>query len=476
MMERAGAFSVHSSDPSPEATMTTRRQTSQLSFFGRKLAVTGFLARRLDVFGIQVPVAAIAIVVGLTLVAFTVWGIIFSRAPANITRHIEHRYEVADPQFVRSMSVLLGPALEPGNRVDTLVNGNQIFPAMLEAIRAAKKTITFESYIYWKGAVGKQFADALAERAKTGVKVHVLLDWAGSQKLDQDTINEMGRAGVEILKFHHPQWSRFKHLNHRTHRKLLVVDGKVGFTGGVGIADPWNGNAEDPAHWRDTHYRIEGPVVAQVQGAFADNWTQASGEVLYGDDYFPALAPAGALSAQMFKSSNEGGAESMQLMYMLSLAAARSTIDLSMAYFIPDSMGMDHIVAAIKRGVRVRIILPGEHNDSTLVRGASRSKWGRILEAGGEIYEYQPTMFHCKVLVVDNHWVSLGSTNFDTRSLRLNDEANLNVYNAEFAARQATQFEDDLKKSKRITLEEWRGRPIYIKAWDNVVGFFEPQL
>ena len=456
--------------------MTTRRPTSRLSLFGRKLAVTGFFAKRLDVFGIHIPVAGIAIVVGLTLVAFTVWGIIFSRAPAHITQNIDHRYDVADPQFVRSMSVLLGPALEPGNRVDMLVNGKQIFPAMLEAIRAAKKTITFESYIYWKGDVGRKFAEALTERAKAGVKVHVLLDWAGSYKMDKEAINEMGRAGVEILKFHHPQWSRFKHLNHRTHRKLLVIDGKVGFTGGVGIADQWNGNAEDSDHWRDTHFRIEGPVVAQMQGAFADNWTQAAGAVLHGDDYFPALPAVGPLPAQMFKSSLEGGAESMQLMYMLSLAAAKSSIDLSMAYFIPDAMAMDHIVAALKRGVRVRIILPGEHNDSKLVRSASRSEWGRILEAGGEIYEYQPTMFHCKVLVVDNHWVSVGSTNFDSRSFRLNDEANLNVYDREFAARQLAQFEEDLKKSRRITLQEWQGRPIYTKAWDNVVGFFEPQL
>jgi cardiolipin synthase len=456
--------------------MTTRRPSNQLHIFGRKFAVTGFFAKRVDILGIAVPVAAIAILVAFTLVAVTVWGIIFSRAPEHITQHIEHRYAVADPQFVRSMGVLLGPALEPGNRVDTLVNGHEIFPAMLEAIRSAKKTITFESYIYWKGEVGKQFAAALAERARNGVKVHVLLDWAGSYKMDKESINEMGLAGVQIMKYHRPQWYRFRHLNHRTHRKILVVDGAVGFTGGVGIADQWTGNGEDPDHWRDTHFRVQGPVVAQLQGAFADNWTQAAGAVLHGDDYFPALASTGPLPAQMFKSSIEGGAESMQLMYMLSLAAAKRSIDLSMAYFIPDKMAMDHLVAAVKRGVRLRIILPGENNDSKLVRSASRAEWGRILDAGGEIYEYQPTMFHCKVLVVDNLWVSVGSTNFDSRSFRLNDEANLNVYDAAFAARQSAQFEEDLRKSRRITLHEWRSRPFYVKAWDNVVAFFEPQL
>jgi cardiolipin synthase A/B len=456
--------------------MTTRAPNQTLSLFGRKVAVGGFLARRVDLFGIKVPVAGIAVIAGITLIAITVWGVLFSRAPQNITQPIEHRYDVASPQFIRSMSVLLGPPLEPGNRVDTLVNGDQIFPAMLEAIRAAKTSINFQSYIYWKGEVGKQFAEALADRAKTGVKVHLLLDWAGSHKMDQNTINDMGRAGVLIMKYHKPMWYRFKHLNHRTHRKLLVIDGRVGFTGGVGIADQWSGNAQDPAHWRDTHFRIEGPVVAQLQGAFADNWTQASGEVLHGDDYFPALQPAGKFTAQMFKSSVEGGAESMELMYLLTIAAASKTIDLSMAYFIPDDHTLNHLVTALKRGVRVRIILPGEYNDSKLVRSASRAKWARILENGGEIYEYGPTMYHCKVLVVDKLWVSVGSTNFDARSFRLNDEANLNVYNTEFAARQSAQFEEDLKKARRITYEEWKSRPIWVKAWDHIVGFFGPEL
>jgi cardiolipin synthase A/B len=448
----------------------------QLEFFGRKLALTGLLAKRVNVFGIDIPVAGIAILVALMLVCVTVWGILFTRAPKHITQAIEHRYAVADPQFLRSMGVLLGPALLPGNRVDTLVNGDQIFPAMLAAIRSARRTVTFESYIYWSGKTGKDFAHALAERARAGVKVHVLLDWAGSQKADHDSINEMGRAGVEVIKFHRPQWYKFRHLNQRTHRKLLVVDGTLGFTGGVGVADEWSGHAQGPDNWRDTHYRVVGPVVAELQGAFTDNWTKATGDVLHGDAYFPELKAAGTLPAQMFKSSVDGGAESMQLMYMLSLAAAQRTIDLSMAYFVPDDQAMDHLVAAIKRGVRVRIILPGEHNDSRLVRLASRSKYGRILAAGGEIYEYEPTMYHCKVLVVDGLWVSVGSTNFDTRSFRLNAEANLNVYEAGFASRQTTQFEEDLKRSKRITYEDWKNRPFYIKVADNVVAFFGPEL
>jgi cardiolipin synthase len=456
--------------------MTARAAPTTLKFFRWKLPVNGALAKRVELFGIKLPVAGIAIVVALSLVAVTVWGVIFSRAPRHITQPIEHRYDIASPAFTRSMGVLLGPALEPGNRVDTLINGDQIFPAMLAAIRAAKSSITMESYIYWKGEIGKQFAEALAERARNGVKVHVLLDWAGSQKADQDNINEMGRGGVQILKYHKPQWYRFRHLNHRTHRKLLVVDGAIGFTGGVGIADNWTGNGQDPDHWRDTHFRVEGPVVAQLQGAFTDNWTQASGEVLHGDDFFPALQPAGRYPAQMFKSSMEGGAESMQLMYLLTLAAAKETIDLSMAYFIPDDDSLNHLVDALKRGVRVRVIVPGEHTDSQLVRSASKAHWRRMLEHGAEIYEYQPTMFHCKVLVADGLWTSVGSTNFDSRSFRLNDEANLNVYDRDFAKIQTAQFERDLEKSRRITLHEFDTRPFYQKAWEHTVSFFGPQL
>jgi cardiolipin synthase len=447
-----------------------------LEAFGRKLAISGFWAKRVDLLGIRIPVAGIAIVVGLALIGVTIWGIIFSRAPSHITQHIDHRYDVADGQFLRSMSVLLGPALLPGNKVDTLVNGDQIFPSMLAAIRSAKKTVTFQSYIYWKGEVGKEFADALIERAHAGVKVHVLLDWAGSHKMDQASINDMGRAGVEIMKYHHPQWFKYRHLNHRTHRKLLVVDGRIGFTGGVGIADEWSGNAQDKKHWRDTHYRIEGPTVAQLQGAFGDNWTKATGAVLHGDDYFPAIEPKGSSPAQMFKSSVEGGAESMQLMYLLSLAASKSTIDLSMAYFIPDNHTMDHLVAALKRGVRLRIIMPGKETDSWLVRRASRAHWGRILDNGGEIYEYQPTMFHCKVLVIDGLWTSVGSTNFDSRSFSLNDEANLNVYDRSFAQRQVAEFENDLKRAQRVTFEEWKNRPWYEKVLEHTIAFFGPQL
>jgi cardiolipin synthase A/B len=407
----------------------------------------------------------------------TVVGLnVFDKDDRKIRRTVTHEYGVDDPQFIRAMGALLGPPLATGNRVDTLLNGDEIFPAMLDAIRGARRTITFETYIYWSGDIGRQFADALAAKAKAGVKVHILLDWIGSQKMDEALLKEMQDAGVQVFRYHPLAWYSLDRLNNRTHRKLLVIDGRIGFTGGVGIADDWSGHAQDPNHWRDTHYRIVGPAVPQMQAAFADNWMKVSGSVLHGEAYFPAIEGDGPQLAQMFKSSVEGGAESMHLMYLLAIAAARQSIDLSMAYFVPDEIAQDALVAALKRGVKIRIIMPGHHTDAKAVRRASRGKWGALLAAGAELHEFQPTMYHCKVLVVDGLWVSVGSTNFDERSFRLNDEANLNVYDRDFARRQLRDFEADLKRSRRITYDEWLQRPWTEKVLERVLGVLGPQL
>ena len=277
-------------------------------------------------------------------------------------------------------------------------------------------------------------------------------------------------------KYHKPHWSDLGRLNNRTHRKLLVVDGRTGFTGGVGIAPQWTGNAQDPEHWRDTHFEIEGPAVAQMQSVFMDNWIKATGKVLHGPDYFPAIAPAGEGLAQVFSSSPSGGSESMQLMYLLSLTAAERTIRLSSSYFVPDGLALRAMVDALKRGVKLQIITPGPHIDTEAVRKASRALWGPLLKAGAEIYEYQPTMFHCKVLVVDDLLVSAGSTNFDNRSFRLNDEANLNIYDAAFAREQAAVFDADLKRSRRISYEEWQNRPWRERLAERVASLIGSQL
>jgi cardiolipin synthase len=394
----------------------------------------------------------------------------------RVKQQLQHRYSIHDPQFQRTLGVLLGPVILPGNRFEALLNGDRIFPPMLNAIRGARHTISFETYIYWSGQIGKDFADALADRARAGVKVHVLVDWVGSSKMDKAYLDEREKAGVVIRKFHEPRWYNLNKLNNRTHRKILVVDGAVGFTGGVGIAPEWTGHAQDPEHWRDTHFKVEGPVVAQMQSVFADNWVKATGVVLHGEDYFPAIANAGAGAAQMFSSSPSGGSESMELMYLLIINAAERSIDLESAYFVPDELSRDLIVDALKRGVRVRVITPGPHTDSETVRRASRALWGDLLAAGAQMYEYQPTMFHCKVLVADDLLVSVGSTNFDDRSFRLNDEASLNIYDADFASEQVAIFERDLAQSRRITLEEWRARPFMEKVWERTAALLGPQI
>ena len=400
----------------------------------------------------------------------------FTAGEIKVKQQLSRLYSTAHPQFERALGSLLGPTIVGGNSVTELLNGDQIFPPMLAAIKAAQKSVTFETYIYWSGDIGKQFASALSERARAGVPVHVLLDWVGSAKMDESYLKEMKEAGVQIEKFHKPHWYNLARLNNRTHRKLLVVDGQVGFTGGVGIAPAWTGNAQDPDHWRDSHYLVRGPAVPQMQATFLDNWLKVTGKVLHGEAYFPAIAPAGGQKAQMFSSSPSSGSESMQLMYHLAITAAERSIDLSVAYFVPDDLTRKLLMDALARGVRVRLVTPGEHTDTETVKAASRATWGELLQAGAEIYEYGPTMYHCKVMIVDQLLVSVGSTNFDNRSFRLNDEANLNVYDAAFAQRQTQVFEDDIKRSRRVTYEAWLERPWSEKLHEKMTGLLRSQL
>ncbi len=413
--------------------------------------------------------AAIAVV--LTVIVMN-----FMESEKRIHQPLVHKYGLDEPQFLRELGTLLGPAIIDGNKVVNYENGKEIFPAMLEGIKSAQKSITFETYIYWSGTVGKKFAAALEERASAGVKVHVLIDWVGSQKIEDSMLEEMEKAGVEVQKFHPLHWYNLGRMNNRTHRKLLIIDGKVGYTGGVGIADEWDGDAVDGKHWRDSHYRLDGPAVAQMQAAFMDNWIKTSGTVLQGEIYFPKLEPVGTVLGQVFTSSPEGGGDSMQLMYLMSVAAAERTIDISAAYFVPDQLTRDGIIAALKRGVKVRILVPGPFIDSQIVRKASRAQWGEMLQAGAAIYEYQPSMFHCKLLVVDQQLVSVGSTNFDNRSFRLNDEANLNVYDKAFAAHILTVFEKDLRHGRLVTYEEWKNRPWTDKFVEKVSSLFSSQM
>ncbi len=397
-------------------------------------------------------------------------------AETAVDHQIEPLYAVGDEQFARVMGQLLGPPVAPGNAVEALHNGDQIFPAMLAAIRSARRTICFETYVYWQGQVAEDFSQALAERAKNGVAVHVLLDWLGSQKVDERLVEQMRAAGVEVQRYHPVRWYDLDRVNNRTHRKLLVVDGEVAFTGGVGIADEWRGKAQDPEHWRDDHFLVRGPVAAQMQAAFMDNWLKVAPGVLHGRDYFPPLQQVGAVQAQTFKSSPREGAASVRLMYLLAVAAARREIFMGNAYFIPDDVTVGALAAAARRGVRVRVVVPGPHIDSSVTRRASRSRWGKLLDAGVEIHEFQPTMYHVKLMVVDRRFVSVGSTNFDSRSFRLNDEANLNVFDEGFGAEMAEVLEDDVRRSRRVTVEQWRQRPWREKAKEKLAGLLRSQL
>ena len=400
----------------------------------------------------------------------------FATPEKQLERKVEHHFAISDPQFRREMSVLMGPSIMPGNRIEALQNGAEIFPAMLDAIRNAQVSITFETYIYWSGEVGKEFSEALSERARAGVPVHVTIDWVGSIKMDQELLDRMEAAGVLVERYRPLHWYNLRRMNNRTHRKLLIVDGRIGFTGGVGIADLWQGKAQDPDHWRDMHFRIEGPVVAQFQAAFNDNWIKTTGHVLNGPAYFPVLEPVGDVDAHLFIASPAGGSDSMHLMYLMAIAAAEHTIDLAASYFVPDELIVKALIAARQRGVRVRIVLPGPHIDSETVRIASKAEWGPLLQAGVTIHVYQPTMLHVKLLVVDGEMVSVGSTNFDIRSFQLNDEASLNLYDRAFAEAMTASFEQDMRQAIPYTYDMWRKRPWKERMIEKIVLPIKSQL
>lgn len=418
----------------------------------------------------------IALVSSLLTLLLVMVVLNLSPGEKRLDQQLQHSYNTADPQFRRSLGVLLGPPLLEGNQVHVLLNGEQIFPAMLSAIAGAKETINFESYIYWSESIGHRFSDALIERAKAGVTVHVLLDYVGSLKMDSSNLQAMRAAGIAVERYHKPVSWKLARLNNRDHRKLLIVDGRTGFTGGVGIADQWRGHAQDKEHWRDTQFQVSGPVVGQMQAVFVDNWSKVTGKVLDGDTYFPALPARGTQLAQMFSSSPTGGSESMHLMYLLAITAAKSSIALSNSYFVPDDLTVAALVAAAKRGVRIAIITPGADIDTELVRAASHAGWGPLLAAGITMAEYQPTMFHVKTLVVDGLLVSVGSTNFDNRSFSINDEANLNVLDRDFAAQQMAIFDEDMRHSKVITLRDWQQRSLKSKVAEHAAALVGAQL
>jgi cardiolipin synthase len=382
-------------------------------------------------------------------------------------------YSAASPEFRQSAGSLLGPNFVGGNNITTLINGDQIFPAMLSAIRSAKRSVNFETYVFWDDEIGKEFTNTLAERARAGVHVNMILDAQGTRKMGLANRKQLEEAGVQLVKYHSALWLDPRRYNNRTHRKLLIVDGKTAFIGGVGIADLWAGSADSTKHWRDNHYKVTGPIVAQLQGSFMGNWLKTRGTVLHGDAYFPPLENTGSSLAQAMRSGPKY--ENLDLMYLLAIASAQKTLRIENAYFLPDDLVRKELVAAAKRGVKIEIVVPGKKIDQKLVRAASRRHWPELLEAGIKIYEYQPTMVHVKLLVVDDTFVSVGSGNFDNRSIRLNDEANLDVLDSAFAAQQIHLFEIDKKRSREVTMSEVGGFHMS-DPFEHAAALFSPQL
>lgn len=390
--------------------------------------------------------------------------------------HMKHQFGVRDQAFLQTMHALTGSPLPEGNCVEVLKNGVQIFPSMLTAIKAARRTINLEFYIYWDGEIGRTFSEALAERARAGVHVKVILDAVGSAAMSAQLIDFLQKNGVDLEWYHPLRWYTLSRFNHRTHRKLLIVDGLVGFSGGVGIGDNWLGDADTSDHWRDTMVRIEGPVVTQMQFAFMDNWIKSRGELLTGLDYFPPADVCGDYIAQVIKSSPSEGSSTVKLLYTISIVSAAKSIYISNAYFVPDRDTIRALEGAIRRGVDVRVIVPGEYTDLPFVRQASRFHYERLLRHGIRIFEYQPTMMHAKTMVVDGIWTTIGSSNFDDRSFRLNDEVNVNVYDERTAAQMETMFFEDLARSREITLRKWFKRSGIERLKEKFAEMFRPQL
>jgi len=385
--------------------------------------------------------------------------------------------DVSEPSFLRAAEALTGAPVSYGNDADLLINGDQIFPAYLGAIQEAEETVNLLTYAYWRGEIATEVADTLCAKASDGVECNVVVDAVGAAKMDRKLVEKMRDAGVSVCFFRPPKPYAVKRLQHRTHRKLLIVDGTVGFTGGVGIAEEWTGDAEDPDHWRDTHVRVRGPVVRGLQGAFAENWLECTGDVLAGDRYLPeieGLEDGGAM--QVTRSSATIGDTNAEALVYLALAAAKRSIELTSAYFVPRPAFTDALVEAAERGVKLRILVPGSHIDKEFVRTAGRAAYDELLGAGIEIHEYRPTMLHAKTLTVDGAWSSVGSVNFDNRSFQLHDEVTLCVQDERFAGLLHDVFEQDLEQSERIDPEEWSRRAPTQRARERLTKYARREL
>ena len=390
--------------------------------------------------------------------------------------HFEHTFAVSDPEFIGSALALSSPVLVPGNEIVLLQNGDAYFPAMLNAIRSARRTINFEAFIVYSDAIGTQFRDALCERARAGVEVRVLLDGIGSAwRLKNSDVRLMKKAGCKFTYYHPTHSWRVDRTNRRTHRRVLVVDGKIGFTGGVGFAEKWSGHAQDKDHWRDAQMQIEGPLVANLQEAFQEHWVKSFGEVLTGEGQFPPQPPKGDLKAQLVLSRSFSMAP-VPLTQAVAFTAATRRIWISNAYCTPTSDQVEQLVDAVHRHVDVRIILPGPNNDQPMTKSAGRAAYGELLKGGVKIFEYQPAMMHVKSMVIDGRFSMLGSSNLDARSSEINEELDVVVYDENFGRQMEGIFESDLQNTREYTLDEFENRSIWERTTEWLLLPFRSQL
>jgi cardiolipin synthase A/B len=389
---------------------------------------------------------------------------------------LDHDFQVESDEFLSTIVGSTGVSFAEANRVDIFNNGDQFYPPMIEAINQANRSVTIEAYIYWKGHIGMMFAQALAARARSGVKVKILLDSVGSSTIGKEILDTLISGGCQVAWFNPIKWYTISRFNNRTHRKSLIIDGRVAFTGGAGIADQWMGNAEDPEHWRDMQIRIEGSGVMPLQTGFARNWLETTGELISGIEYYPPAAPAGSLAMQTILSSPEMGSSTVRSMYYLSIVCARRSIYIANPYFIPDEEAVKILVDARRRGVDVKIMVSGIHNDNRLARWNSVRLYGTLLEAGVEIYEFNRTMLHHKIMIIDGVWTTVGTTNFDNRSFALNEESNVCIYNKQFAEQLQNVFIADLAGCDRVDLQAWKERGVSNKFKEFVASFLRKQV
>jgi cardiolipin synthase A/B len=365
-----------------------------------------------------------------------------------------------DP-FLLQLASLADSAINRTGRLDVFTDGPAFYPAILDAFRSAQRNINLEAYVFQKGEIARRYVEVLAERARAGVQVNMVLDAFGSLGAPTRIFAPLLQAGGKVVRYNRLTWYRLLRMDSRTHRELVIVDGKLGFIGGAGVADQWFTGVHNNPRWRDTMIRVEGEAVANLQATFAENWLQAAGELIAGNAYFPDIQCPDPTTALVVNSTpTTGGSTRARILMQLLIASARRTIAITTPYFLPDKTLMRELCRAIERGVKVRILVPGTKSDHLLTRSTSRGAYGELLKNGAEVYEYQPSMIHAKILIVDDLWTVVGSTNFDNRSFGINDEVNLAVRDCAVAQRLGEDFTADLRQSQRITLEDWRRRPV----------------